>query len=70
MFTLIQNAALCAPRVRSILGIPNLISKSSAQTVKPSFFDNFMKIFYKIKSGQEQDIIIHNTNPLKVVLKQ
>ena len=65
MFTLLQNVALCIPRVRSALRIPKLL-KPSFQSEEPSkFIENFKKALRNFQSKKYQEIIIHTNKPLK-----
>lgn len=59
-----QNIALCFPRFRAILGIPSLLSKQPTLTSN-NFIENLKKAFKNAKIEQNNEIVIHNTKPLK-----
>lgn len=62
-----QNIALCFPRIRAMLGIPSLLSKQSVNSTGQSntFIENLKKAFKDAKIKQNNEIVIHNTKPLK-----
>lgn len=62
-----QNIALCFPRFRAILGIPSLLSKQPINSTGKSnnFIENLKKAFKNAKIEQNNEIVIHNTKPLK-----
>lgn len=55
--------------MRAILGIPSLLSKSSLNsTVQPNnFMEKFKMAFRNAKNKRNNEIIIHNTKPLRNV---
>lgn len=67
MFTLLQNLALCVPKIRHALGIPKLLKPPAHSVETSSFIENFRKALNNFQTKKANEIIIHSSKPAKLL---